>query len=133
MIRQSESLARRQPFMPLPNDLIYSVISCKTAINKEKLMNNDTLQGKWQQLRGNIKTAFGKLTDDDLLQADGNTDKMIGALRARYGYTKEKAQTEWNKFAQQHADKVEDAKTDLNAATDDIKAAVSHLKDAVQR
>ena len=96
-------------------------------------MNNDTVQGKWQQLRGNIKTAFGKLTDDDLLQADGNADKMMGALRTRYGYTKEKAQTEWNKFAQQHADQAADTKTDLNAATDAHKAAAGHIKDAAHR
>lgn len=96
-------------------------------------MNSDTVQGKWKQLRGNIKTTFGKLTDDDLLQADGNADKMMGALQERYGYTKEKAQTEWSKFAQQHADKVEDTKADLNAAADDIKAAASHLKDATQQ
>jgi len=96
-------------------------------------MNNDTLQGKWKQLRGNIKATFGKLTDDDLLQADGNADKMQGALQERYGYTKEKAQTEWNKFVQQHADKVEDAKTNLNAAVEEVKAAAGHLKDAVQR
>ena len=84
-------------------------------------MNNDTVQGKWQQLRGNIKTTFGKLTDDDLLQADGNADKMMGALRTRYGYTKEKAQTEWSKFTQQHA------------ATDALKAAAGHIKDAAHR
>lgn len=96
-------------------------------------MNTDIVQGKWQQLRGNIKTTFGKLTDDDLLQADGNADKMMGALQERYGYTKEKAQTEWSKFAQQHGDRADDAKADLTAAAADIKAAASHVKNATQR
>ena len=96
-------------------------------------MNNDTLQGKWKQLRGSIKTTFGKLTDDDLLQADGNADKMMGVLQARYGYSKEKAQTEWNNFAQQHADKVENAQVDLAAAAAHVKAAAGHVKDAAKR
>lgn len=96
-------------------------------------MNNDTLQGKWKQLRGSIKTTFGKLTDDDLLQADGNADKMMGALQERYGYSKEKAQTEWNNFAQQHTDKVEEAKVDLDAAAAHVKAAAGHVKDAANR
>jgi uncharacterized protein YjbJ (UPF0337 family) len=96
-------------------------------------MNNDTLQGKWKQLRGNVKTTFGKLTDDDLLQADGNADKMQGALQERYGYTKEQAQTEWNKFAQKYTDRAEDAKADLNAAAADVKAAAAHVKDAAKR
>ncbi len=96
-------------------------------------MNTDTLQGKWKQLRGNMKEAFGKLTDDDLLQADGNADKLQGALQERYGYTKEQAQAEWNKFAQKHADWAENAKADLNAAAADVKAAAAHVKDAAKR
>jgi uncharacterized protein YjbJ (UPF0337 family) len=94
-------------------------------------MNNDTLQGKWKQLRGNIKETFGKLTDDDLLQADGNVDKMQGALQERYGYTKEKAQIEWNKFAKGYENRTQDVKADLNAAVADVKAAASHVKDAL--
>ena len=96
-------------------------------------MNNDTVQGKWKQLRGAIKSAFGKLTDDDMLQADGNADKMMGALQTRYGYTKEKAQTEWNKFARDHEERAENVKADLSAAIDDVKTATNHLKDATHR
>jgi uncharacterized protein YjbJ (UPF0337 family) len=97
------------------------------------MMNSDTLKGTWKQLRGNVKEAFGKLTDDDLLQADGNTDKVLGALQTRYGYSKEQAQTEWDKFAAKHTSRAEDAKADLNAAGDHIKAAAGHVKDASQR
>lgn len=96
-------------------------------------MNNDTLQGQWKQLRGTIKAAFGKLTDDDLLSADGNADKMQGALQARYGYTKEQAQAEWDKFAQKQADQTESAKDGLNAAAADVKKAAAHIKDAIKR
>ena len=96
-------------------------------------MNSDTLQGKWKQLRGDIKKTFGKLTDDDLMQADGNADKMIGSLQERYGYSKEQAQTEWNRFAQGQGERLEDAKADLNAAKADLKTATDHLKDATRR
>ena len=96
-------------------------------------MNNDTLQGKWRQLRGTIKTAFGKLTDDDLMQADGNADKIMGTMQERYGYTKEQAQSEWNKFAEAQADRAESAQTDLKAAAADLKKAADHVKDAAKR
>ena len=96
-------------------------------------MNSDTLQGQWKQLRGNIKTAFGKLTDDDLLQIDGNADKMQGVLQERYGYTKEQAQTAWDKFAQKHTERADEAKADLNAAAANVKAAAAHVKDAAKR
>jgi uncharacterized protein YjbJ (UPF0337 family) len=61
-------------------------------------MNSDVLQGKWKQLRGSIKETFGKLTDDDLTQAEGSADKMLGVLQERYGYTKDEAQNEWDGF-----------------------------------
>ena len=96
-------------------------------------MNSDILQGTWKQLRGNIKQAFGKLTDDDLIQADGNADKMLGTLQARYGYTKEQAQTEWDQFVNKHSDRLENAKADLQDAKVDAKAAASHVKDATMR
>ena len=96
-------------------------------------MNSDTLQGQWKQLRGTVKEAFGKLTDDDLLQADGNADKMLGVLQTRYGYTKEQAQTEWDKFSSKYTDRADNAKSDLNAAADHVKAAAGHVKDATQR
>lgn len=96
-------------------------------------MNNDALQGQWKQLRGSIKQAFGQLTDDDLLQADGHADKLMGALQTRYGYTKAQAQDEWNKFTAKHAAGVDSAKADLNAAAADTKAAAGQLKDATKR
>lgn len=96
-------------------------------------MNSDTLQGQWKQLRGTVKTAFGKLTDDDLLQIDGNADKLQGVLQTRYGYSKEKAQTEWEKFTQQNTDRAENAKADLAAAAANMTAAAAHIKDAAKR
>lgn len=83
-------------------------------------MNSDST---WRQLNGNIKAAFGKLTDDDLLQADGDPDKMMGALQKRYGYTKSKAQTEWNKFTLQYNAPVAKVTADIDAAVTALKAA----------
>lgn len=67
-------------------------------------MNSDILQGKWKQLKGSIKEAFGKLTDDDLTQAEGNAEYLVGVLQERYGYTKEQAQAEWDRFVEKHGE-----------------------------
>jgi uncharacterized protein YjbJ (UPF0337 family) len=61
-------------------------------------MNRDTLMGQWKQLKGNIKARWGKLTDDDLTQAEGNYDVLVGRLQERYGYTREKAEQEIDDF-----------------------------------
>ncbi len=61
-------------------------------------MNQDILKGKWKELKGGLKEQWGKLTDDDLTQLEGKTEKLIGILQERYGYTKDKAEDEYKKF-----------------------------------
>jgi uncharacterized protein YjbJ (UPF0337 family) len=67
-------------------------------------MNTDVLQGKWKQATGDVKKFFGKLTDDDLMQIEGNRDKLLGKLQERYGYTRAQAEAEWKKFSGQYGD-----------------------------
>ncbi|MFT3790789.1 MAG: CsbD family protein [Rudaea sp.] len=57
-------------------------------------MNQDIIQGKWQQIKGSLKAQWGKLTDDDLGRLDGNREYLAGRLRERYGWQKDKAEQE---------------------------------------
>jgi uncharacterized protein YjbJ (UPF0337 family) len=54
----------------------------------------DVLEGKWKQIRGEMKQWWGRLTDDDFDQINGSRDKLIGKLQERYGYAKDKAEAE---------------------------------------
>jgi len=63
-------------------------------------MNWDQVEGKWKQMRGEAKTRWGKLTDDDLDVVGGQRDKLVGRVQERYGIAKDQAQREvedWNK------------------------------------
>jgi uncharacterized protein YjbJ (UPF0337 family) len=61
-------------------------------------MNTDTLQGKWRQLRGEAQIQWGRLTNDDLDEIAGNTEKLIGKLQERYGYARDRAARELEQF-----------------------------------
>jgi uncharacterized protein YjbJ (UPF0337 family) len=61
-------------------------------------INNDVLKGKWNQVKGDAKSRWGKLTDDDLTQAEGEYDKLVGKLQERYGYARDRAEQEVNDF-----------------------------------
>ncbi len=65
-------------------------------------MNTDTIEGKWKQLVGRAKSAWGELTDDDLKKAEGGKDKLIGVVQERYGKTKEDARTAVEGFLNKH-------------------------------
>jgi uncharacterized protein YjbJ (UPF0337 family) len=60
-------------------------------------MNKDVFEGKWKEMRGQIKEWWGKLTDDDLEQAGGKAEQMIGLIQQKYGYTREHAEEEFNR------------------------------------
>lgn len=61
-------------------------------------MNEDVLKGKWQQLKGEVKSQWGKLTDDDVDRIEGDRDKLIGRVQERYGYAREDAAREVDAF-----------------------------------
>ena len=55
-------------------------------------MNWDQVQGKWKQMKGDIRTRWGKLTYDDLHLVGGEKDKLVGLIQERYGIKKDEAQ-----------------------------------------
>jgi uncharacterized protein YjbJ (UPF0337 family) len=46
-------------------------------------MDTDIVQGKLKQVRGAIKQAWGKATDDCALVASGERDVMMGRIQVR--------------------------------------------------
>lgn len=63
-------------------------------------MNTDTLKGQWKQLRGHVQQKWGKLTNDDLDQAEGNAEILAGKIQERYGRSKEEAKKEVDAWLQ---------------------------------
>ncbi len=62
-------------------------------------MNWDQVEGKWTQLKGAAKEAWGKLTDDELDQIAGTRDKLVGKVQEKYGNSREEAEKavdDWN-------------------------------------
>jgi uncharacterized protein YjbJ (UPF0337 family) len=60
-------------------------------------MNQDVFEGKWKEMRGQVKEWWGELTDDDLEKAEGKADQLIGLLQQKYGYTREQAEKEFDR------------------------------------
>jgi uncharacterized protein YjbJ (UPF0337 family) len=56
---------------------------------EETRMNQDQVSGKWKQLKGAIKAKWGKMTDDDLTEAEGDMEKLAGRIQERTGDSRE--------------------------------------------
>ena len=72
--------------------------------NEDVQMNEDILAGKWKQLRGEAKKWWGDLTNDEMDQIAGQRDVLVGKLQERYGYTKERAESEIDKFLEENVE-----------------------------
>jgi uncharacterized protein YjbJ (UPF0337 family) len=61
-------------------------------------MNWTQIEGRWQTLTGQLKSQWGKLTDDDLANIAGKRDQLMGKLQERYGVVKDDAEKQIDKW-----------------------------------
>ena len=88
-------------------------------------VNHDILAGKWKQMRGDLKTWWGKLTDDDVDWIGGQKDKLIGLIQERYGYTREQAEQEIERRFQEYSDKAGGAVACMSAKAREFGATAT--------
>ena len=65
-------------------------------------MNWDTIKGNWKQMTGKIKEEWGDLTDNEIKEAEGDRDQLIGKIQAKYGIAKEEAEKQVDAFVAKH-------------------------------
>ena len=70
-------------------------------------MNIDMFEGRWRQMRGELRSWWGRLSDNDLERIAGKKDRLIGMLQEKYGYTREAAQQEVERRFREYDDRVE--------------------------
>ena len=49
------------------------------------MINQQTLLGNWNEIKGKLRSNWGSLTDDDLTIIDGNVDQLVGAIQRKTG------------------------------------------------
>jgi len=47
-------------------------------------------QGRWDQFSGRVKKLWGQITDDDLMKAKGDYERVVGLIRERTGEERHK-------------------------------------------
>jgi uncharacterized protein YjbJ (UPF0337 family) len=77
-------------------------------------MNRDVIAGKWHQIRGDLKTRWAKLTDNDVERAEGSFEYLVGLVQERYGMVREVAERQVREFGRGYESEAgrEDARDD---------------------
>tara|TARA_R110002074_G_scaffold113783_3_gene242981 strand:- start:230 stop:427 length:198 start_codon:yes stop_codon:yes gene_type:complete len=65
-------------------------------------MNWDTIKGNWKQMTGKVKEEWGDLTDDEIMEAKGDRDQLVGKIQAKYGVAKDEAERQVDAFVAKH-------------------------------
>ncbi len=75
-------------------DTYYKQLTYKES---EMAFNEETVKGKWLEIKGEVQKAWGKLTNDELDQTKGDSKAIAGLVLQKYGTAKEDFT---NKFSQ---------------------------------
>ena len=52
-------------------------------------MNKFEIKGDWNIIKGKLKQKWAKLTDDDLMYVEGQSEELLGRIQKRTGATRE--------------------------------------------
>ena len=66
-------------------------------------MKEEPFKGRWQQFKTEVKREWDRLTDNDLLEAEGDYIKFLGIVQKRYGDRKEEVNRWVEEWYELHA------------------------------
>ena len=55
-------------------------------------MNQQTLAGNWNEIKGKLHERWGQLTNDDLQKARGSVDQLVGVIQRKTGEARERVE-----------------------------------------
>jgi uncharacterized protein YjbJ (UPF0337 family) len=107
-------------------------------------MNRDTVEGKFDQLKGKAKQSIGEAIGNDKLANSGTVDQVKGAAKEVWGNAKDTfhavageahacCSTQHSEAKQQAADTAHDVREKITSTAQNVKDAVSAKAEAIQR
>jgi uncharacterized protein YjbJ (UPF0337 family) len=57
------------------------------------MVNEQTLQGNWNEIKGKLKSKWGQLTNDDVQSFSGSLDQLVGLIQRKTGETRSSVET----------------------------------------
>jgi uncharacterized protein YjbJ (UPF0337 family) len=112
------------------------------------IINQQTLQGNWNEIKGKLRSKWGSLTDDDVMVFNGNVDQLVGTIQRKTGEARESVEQFFEQFnsngasaigragesvlayAQQAAETVQQSSKQAAAS---VREGYAEVKDMVQQ
>lgn len=65
------------------------------------MANAQTLTGRWNEIKGDLRKRWGQLTDSDLQEFNGNVDELVGTIQRKTGESRESIEAKLDEIVQQ--------------------------------
>jgi uncharacterized protein YjbJ (UPF0337 family) len=88
-------------------------------------VNQQVLEGSWNQIKGKLRERWGQVTDNDLEEARGNVEQLVGLIQEKTG----EARGEVESYLENAAD---DGASMVSKATEALISQAQHAADAAQ-
>lgn len=100
-------------------------------------MNTDIFEGRWRQMRGELRSWWSKLTDDDLERIAGRKDRLVGMLQEKYGYTRQAAEQEVDRHFREYSGRMgvfspSGAEDPMSGHSPQVGAGLGEMADAAK-
>jgi uncharacterized protein YjbJ (UPF0337 family) len=89
------------------------------------MVNEQTLQGHWNEVKGKLREKWRELTNDDVERFSGDIDKLVGLIQRKTGAARAVIEEYLEKISEDGASAVE-------RMADRVRQGVQHAADTVQ-
>ena len=89
------------------------------------MINQATLQGNWNEIKGKLRRQWGQLTSDDVQSFNGNVDQLVGLIQRKTGETRSAIEECIN-------DMTENGSNAVSAAAETARQYVHDAADRIQ-
>jgi uncharacterized protein YjbJ (UPF0337 family) len=80
-------------------------------------MDTNELSSQWEKIKGEIRSQWNKLTDEDINRIAGSKDKLVSVLQERYGYVWDEARQMVDRYLEDYGSLKTQATAALKAVT----------------
>lgn len=64
-------------------------------------------EGRWDRIKGRVRSTWGDITDDDIDQARGNMENLLGRIKEKTGESAEEIRRKLDEWSREESETTE--------------------------
>lgn len=97
------------------------------------MINRKELEGNWNQIKGQIRERWGHLSDDELQEAQGDAEQLIGLIQQKTGHSRQEVEEFLDETLQGSGNSMDRAKASARKFADDTSHRMQESYKQVQQ